>query len=1528
MPRIPRLPRAVRRLAHAATVLAAAAAVILPATPASAAVIGIDKSTTGVGPDGVEPGDTFQYVIRVDCTSLSEDCVNGTMTDTLPAEFTYSIEPGTYTWSGGPDTDPPGGTVFPGIPNYTYTYDADTRAFTVTIPKAAAGSSASVQIGATLPSDTGAVDGTKVTNTAEVSADNAPSASDSTDVTIHVPVVVGVSATKDWQDGSALAGSGEKSTVTLGVTNESSSGAGATSMSITDQTTGTPDGDPWNYFDLTGFGAVAYPDGADQVKVSYCTLPYAQVCGDGDWTEGTWQTGATLRPDAGVEPASVTGLRFEFADSGGDTIPDDAAGSVAFDLTLRDTERVDGTTPIEPTTTQTVTNSATPTVTGPHGTTEGDPATDTFQIVPDIASVDVQKKWFADENGDYNPDGIDPSGQTRYPVSSTIDAKNTSGFPVETVTIREPSESSPKNGLDYMNVTQLRFRFPDGATSAHVTVICADGSRVIRDLTSPPGTVTLNRPADFTCPAGGPDDANTGLQGVEVVYAGPPGTAAINPGATAGLDVHGTLNDDAVPGGSPYTNCADGQAVNTGNGSTSATATGCANLTVVPELGPSGPGTKWVSQTDLPEDTPISYTIDFLNDSGKALTDFHIIDPSAALNGDTVTEDTEPFASLRLTGVSADCAGATIDLLIPDGSGGVRRVPTTSATAADYDAARAVDVHVDPLPKGARCRVGIFVERRPGVPNGLHIPNCYTVLAGGGPAVNGSIEDSTACSEDVVTGPPNSSASLQKYIEPGEVTTPTPGLPKQEATVKLRVANEGNTHLKSLQVTDFDDDKAGSDFFRSFDFVALKGVSFPPGADLVQVDVCTTGCATGKWIKGTPTASDTPPLPGGVKASEIQGVRVTFRSSYAANGGYNLVPGENFPDGGPCPQSSVCFTVTPRATDRTTGKPVLGTYTDTADGHGEARGNLGGGFAIPPVDADLTVVAGRPAIDVDKAVSGSASIAPGQTAYFDLTVTNTGTAALPDLEIADPIPDRLEFRETAVSGGPYSAKWTNLPPGTGEPGPAQFTMERDDNGRVTRLVWKFPGRFEVGSKVVIRIGMTLAPGTLAGTVATNVMGAGSSTTDDFDCSGAPPDGITDGDPFLPGRNCTDSAKVTTLAGASFTARKWVAGNPDLALYDTVRKEYVPLDDPACPRLERQGVSFTRFPCVALVYPGEDFTFLGRLINSGTYRAVNLRMIDALPRPGDTGVVDPAKRGTMWDTAPTLVAPPQVAAPTDGSSAAGTLTYTQDEPPCSADLRPPNACTAKAWDDTFDPDATGFQLRTEFTSPGLAPGASIDVVWKMSSPADPGKAADPSIAWNSFGHTELIDTPGDSTQLGAVEPQKTGVGVVFGNVRVDKRVDAEPGAEVPDGPYELRYECTVTPAHGDPVVVRSGEAVFGPGEPWELNGVPANATCTVWETDTRGGDGDHPEGDPLTLVVPWNRTADAATGTITNTFRRPPVPPVPPTPPGPGPNPGPDGGGALPETGGEVSGTVVLGVAAALAGLALIGLAAAARRRRT
>ena len=161
---------------------------------------------------------------------------------------------------------------------------------------------------------------------------------------------------------------------------------------------------------------------------------------------------------------------------------------------------------------------------------------------------------------------------------------------------------------------------------------------------------------------------------------------------------------------------------------------------------------------------------------------------------------------------------------------------------------------------------------------------------------------------------------------------------------------------------------------------------------------------------------------------------------------------------------------------------------------------------------------------------------------------------------------------------------------------------------------------------------------------------------------------------------------------------------------------------------------------------------------------------------------------------------------------------------------------------------------------------------MSSPVDLDPPGFPSIAWNSFGHSELVDTPGTATQLAAVEPLKVGIGLPFGGLRVQKVVEAGTAITVPAGPYPISYSCTVTPEGGSPVVVRQGTATIVPGSPFLLPGVPSGARCQVVETDALGGETNTGPGTPAVVDVGIGTTTDVPTNTVTITNRFGPPPP--------------------------------------------------------
>src|SRR5690606_37915712 len=125
------------------------------------------------------------------------------------------------------------------------------------------------------------------------------------------------------------------------------------------------------------------------------------------------------------------------------------------------------------------------------------------------------------------------------------------------------------------------------------------------------------------------------------------------------------------------------------------------------------------------------------------------------------------------------------------------------------------------------------------------------------------------------------------------------------------------------------------------------------------------------------------------------------------------------------------------------------------------------------------------------------AIAPGQTAPFELTVTNSGESNLPDLVVKDLLPKGLELDETFAGddGQPFRIVGAQVPDGT-EPVPAPTFSTTTDSDRVSGLVWTF-GEWVMrpGTTFRIQFQVRLAPGVTEGQVNTNLMGASSSIDD-------------------------------------------------------------------------------------------------------------------------------------------------------------------------------------------------------------------------------------------------------------------------------------------------------------------------------------------------------------------------------------------------------------------------------------------------
>ena len=1401
--------------------------------------VGVTKRNN-LGARTLQPGQDFVYQITVRCSSLTTDCVNQTFTDVLPEGLDVTSLPGSTS-------------------TRTVTYDAATRqlsiAFRVPLQEPVgevglgAGDTVNLEVGMRLPAETPITSGTVITNTATTVADNAPQAEGVNRITVDVPRVVRPVTTKAWSDGSAVAGTDEASTITLGVRNASSTSAQVSSLTVTDAQPATFDN-----FNFTGATVATYPAGADTAQLLVCTVA-GSACTDGDYQPGPTTSGTNLGLPPGVTAAQVTGVRVRFTADDGDPLPYDATGgSVRLGMVLRDTIRSTGA-PLRPAGRLTVQNCAASTaVDAVQGSVTGAQACRGYDVLPDTLNLAAAKNYVADTDGNFagGPGEYAVLGENSR-VSGVVNIKNNSPFPIAEVVIREPGAGAGAGGNEFakLDTDKVRLRYPAGATSAQLVISYADGTTA----TSTPAnnaTVSIAK-------------TGTRVTGIEVTYRGvnAGGDATIAENSTAGLDLSGLLNDnvtdaDLPAGTSPgLVNCAgfEGSAGRT-DGTGTAVGNACATLDVRQRINTST-GVKTVGQTTVPPGQPIPFALRVVNNGTLPLVNPVISDPAAGNDGRPDPAAPNPFDQLRITSASIAQDPGTPNIII-------EVFDPTADDWAPYDAAntalltRATGIRARMLGNLTPTKaftLNLVTQRRDGVPDGVSILNCFSTGASGEYTAG-----NPACAPRIQSGPVSQAASLNKSISPSVLPREVPGVPDQFADVILTVRNDGNLSMSTLQATDLD-----VDFFDQVDFTGFKPVQFPRGANRVRIDAYVNGA----WVNGTPAAA--PALPAGVAATEVRGIRGTFSSTNTDNSGYVITP---CAQGDRSCEGKVIFTVSPRTTLRSLpGQTVAEVITDTVTGGFTTAlsPDLDNPSPIPPVDATLTLTQGTPKLDVDK--TPNSTIGPGETAPFNLTITNNGTANIPQLLVADALPAGFAFDDSFVgdNGLPFKIVNAQVPAGT-DPVPTPAFQAITSGERISGLRFSFGDWvFRPGSTFQIQIQVGLEPGVITGQTITNTMGATSATPlPDLQCTAGDPV-ITDGI-FGDGAGtfCTDTAAVTVRAGAAFSARKWVHGRDTLGWYNTRTRTRVTVGAAGCPATsDAEGVRYTAYPCIALVNPGDRYDYLLRVVNSGTEAAREMRIIDKFPVQGDRGVILDQARLTDWNNRPRLATEPVL----NGTSP-GTLanTYTNDSTVCAADLDlDPDEpkCAAGDWDDTFGLGNTGVQMRLTFPT-RLAPGNGVALKFSMTTPDDVDQVADPTIAWNSFAHAETtVRAGGSDNYLPATEPIKTGVGLQYGTLGVTKAIGENPSnLPLADLQFGFSYRCTIDPIGGDQRVVAEGDLLATPGTTATVPGIPGGASCQVWETESFGGVSDAPQAEPKTVAIdPFvvGDTEPISSTTVTNDF---------------------------------------------------------------
>ncbi|PYF96797.1 conserved repeat domain-containing protein [Georgenia satyanarayanai] len=418
---VPGLSRDQRRqlvaLLTALLVLLVASAGTVPTHAQSAAALTLEKS---VDRDTLSPGQRVTYRLGVGCSSGTAMCEGATLTDQVPAPLVVeSVESAT---SATVEQDG----------NRVTVYFTETRADGTT--GMTAGSTADVLITVSLPEGTPPeLNGQSLLNSAELSARNAAAVRAEARLTLDVPVSLGAEVTKRW--GVPSVGTGSTETIPLHLTGiANTSNIGASSLELREPSGGT---NPFDLVEIIGLAGVTLPQGADEAQVIALTA--------GGEVPGPWSANPQL--PAGVDPATITGLRVIFADASasGGIVAGGAGGSVELHTRLRSgvgERRVDNEVSVVAHT--------------PQGESAPVTAAASFTVDPPSYAVEATKS--------VQPGWVIQGDEAVV----SIGARNASNQWFDTMSLTETAASFFGPGVDFTGFRQTSW--PAGADTATLTV--------------------------------------------------------------------------------------------------------------------------------------------------------------------------------------------------------------------------------------------------------------------------------------------------------------------------------------------------------------------------------------------------------------------------------------------------------------------------------------------------------------------------------------------------------------------------------------------------------------------------------------------------------------------------------------------------------------------------------------------------------------------------------------------------------------------------------------------------------------------------------------------------------------------------------------------------------------------------------------------------------------------------------------------------------------------------------------------------
>jgi hypothetical protein len=402
--------------------------------PPEVPVIHLDESVSPAPPTALHPGDVATFTYNIECSSLTTECDNFSVTDTIPAPLVL------------------GAVSSPGGVHSTITTTGNK--FTVNIIEPLedgqngldAGQQAGFTVTASVPTNVSATyNGQTVANPSMASASNVPTNADATaSVLLAVPTTLSASVSKSYSPATLNSTPGLTTTAALTVSNTSN--IGVTSLTVQDPANTSVSPNPFLYDGITGLTLPTWPGGANRVEV--------------DWWDGTtWHLGslasAIALPGA-VDPSTILGLRFIFQKSSG-TIAAGAAGTIDIATALRS-----NVTSISSNTTVQNAASAFVTLSGANSTT----VQATANLTIDHVVIDpVATKSYANSSI--------VGGQSD---EATVGGQNGGNYTLSKMVVNEPASGDPDlaaQGLTFTGWDDANIEWPVGATAASIQYLFA-----------------------------------------------------------------------------------------------------------------------------------------------------------------------------------------------------------------------------------------------------------------------------------------------------------------------------------------------------------------------------------------------------------------------------------------------------------------------------------------------------------------------------------------------------------------------------------------------------------------------------------------------------------------------------------------------------------------------------------------------------------------------------------------------------------------------------------------------------------------------------------------------------------------------------------------------------------------------------------------------------------------------------------------------------------------------------------------------